>query len=168
MRLTENGGSAIAIVLNGSPLFSGDAGSGESEIRKWIIENDWLEAIVALPNDLFDNTGISTYIWVVRNNKKPKRQGKVQLINATSFFKEKEKKSLGNKRNLITDEQIVEIIKLHKAFTEGDFSKIFPNEEFAYRKVFLDLEERDDDGNPVYKEKEFNLPIKTMKDIITC
>jgi type I restriction enzyme M protein len=82
MRLKENGGSAIAIVLNGSPLFSGDAGSGESEIRKWIIENDWLEAIVALPNDLFYNTGISTYIWIVRNNKKPKRQGKVQLISS--------------------------------------------------------------------------------------
>ncbi|MDP1675330.1 MAG: class I SAM-dependent DNA methyltransferase [Bacteroidota bacterium] len=166
MRPKENGGSAIAIVLNGSPLFSGDAGSGESEIRKWVIENDWLEAIVALPNDLFYNTGISTFIWVVRNNKKTTRQGKVQLINATSFFK-KEKKSLGNKRNFITDEQIVDIVKLHKDFTEGDFSKIFSNEEFAYRKVFLDLEERDDDGNPVYKEKEFTLPLKTIKEIIS-
>ena len=100
MKPAEMGGSAIAIVHNGSPLFSGDAGSGESEIRRYVLENDWLETIVALPTELFYNTGIATYIWLIRNNKPKKRQGKVQLINAVDFWKPM-KRSLGNKRRRI-------------------------------------------------------------------
>ena len=102
MKPPKEGGTRLAIVFNGSPLFTGDAGSGESNIRRWIIENDWLEAIVALPDQLFYNTGISTYIWIVTNRKEPQRRGKIQLIDATSFFM-KMRKSLGNKRNEIGD-----------------------------------------------------------------
>ena len=102
MRAPEDGGSRIAIVFNGSPLFTGDAGSGESNIRQWIIENDWLEAIVALPDQLFYNTGISTYIWVLTNRKEQQRKGKIQLIDARQFCV-KMRKSLGNKRNKIGD-----------------------------------------------------------------
>src|SRR3712207_7842595 len=107
-----------SIVFNGSPLFTGDAGSGESNIRRWIIENDWLEAIVALPEQLFYNTGIATYVWVVTNRKSAERRGKVQLVNAVSFFV-KMRKSLGNKRNEIGDgtngkpEQIAEITRIY-------------------------------------------------------
>ena len=100
MRPVNKGGSRIGIVFNGSPLFTGDAGSGESEIRRWIIENDWLEAIVALPEQLFYNTGIATYIWVISNRKAPQRKGKIQLIDARSFWVQMEK-SLGNKRRRI-------------------------------------------------------------------
>jgi len=152
-------------VLNGSPLFTGDAGSGESEIRRWIIENDWLETIIALPTDLFYNTGIATYIWIVRNSKKPKRKGKVQLINGVSFFN-KMTKSLGKKRNYISGEQIAQLIKIHKAFKENEHSKIFDNDYFAYRKVFLDLEELDEDGNPVYITRLVNLPANKLGKIV--
>ena len=101
-RAPKEGGSRIGIVFNGSPLFTGDAGSGESNIRHWIIENDWLEAIVALPDQLFYNTGISTYLWVLTNRKEPERKGKIQLIDARQFYV-KMRKSLGNKRNKIGD-----------------------------------------------------------------
>jgi type I restriction enzyme M protein len=101
----KSGGSRIGVVFNGSPLFTGDAGSGESEIRRWIIENDWLECIVALPDQLFFNTGITTYIWIVTNKKSPYRKGKVQLINATNLSTSM-KKSLGNKRKYLSDEQV--------------------------------------------------------------
>ena len=104
MKPPEEGGTRLGIVFNGSPLFTGGAGSGESEIRRWVIEKDWLEAIIALPDQLFYNTGISTYLWIVSNRKEPGRKGKVQLIDATSFFT-KMRKSLGNKRNEISDEQ---------------------------------------------------------------
>lgn len=130
-------GSRIGIVFNGSPLFTGDAGSGESEIRKWIIENDWLEAIIALPDQLFYNTGISTYIWVVTNRKKPIRQGKIQLINAVDFFV-KMRKSLGNKRNEISQEQIEEIVRIYGDFQTGEYSKSFANEEFGYQKIVVE------------------------------
>ncbi len=133
----EAGGSRIAIIFNGSPLFTGDAGSGESNIRKWIIENDWLEAVVALPKDLFYNTGIATYIWIVTNKKPKKRKGKVQLINAIGFS-EKMKKSLGNKRNYITDKQIKEITKIYTTYAEEEFCKIFDNEDFGYTKVTVE------------------------------
>src|SRR3989442_2536097 len=132
MREPKKGGSRIAIVFNGSPLFNGDAGSGESEIRRWVIENDWLEAIVALPHQLFYNTGISTYIWVVTNRKPKERKGKVQLINAVDLFV-KMKKSLGNKRNLLSEESIAEIVRLYGEFKEGERSKIFENDDFGYR-----------------------------------
>jgi len=130
-------GSRLAIVFNGSPLFTGDAGSGESNIRRWVIENDWLEAIVALPDQLFYNTGISTYFWIVTNRKRPERQGKVQLINATSFS-QKMRKSLGNKRNELSEEQIAEITRIYGEFTEGEYCKIFANEAFGYRKITVE------------------------------
>jgi len=133
----RNGGSRIAIVMNGSPLFTGDAGSGESEIRRWIIENDWLEAIIALPNQLFYNTGIHTYIWVLTNKKKPHHKGKVKLINAVNLYA-KMRKSLGDKRHYITDEQIKQITEL---FLDGEKSKLvkdYPNEFFGYRKITIE------------------------------
>jgi type I restriction enzyme M protein len=137
MRPAKEGGSRIAIVFNGSPLFTGDAGSGESEIRRWIIENDWLEAIVGLPDQLFFNTGISTYIWIVTNRKSRKRKGKVQLINAVEKF-QKMRKSLGNKRNELGPEHITEITEIYGAFKEGPCCKIFDNEEFGYRKITVE------------------------------
>lgn len=135
----ENEGSRIGIVFNGSPLFAGGAGSGESDIRKWIIENDWLEAIVAMPNDLFYNTGIATYIWIITNRKPKERKGKVQLINANgeNFF-EKMPRSLGNKRNLISDEQIKNITEIYGNFQENDFCKIFKNSDFGYSRITVD------------------------------
>lgn len=137
MKPREEGGSRIAIVMNGSPLFTGDAGSGESEIRRWIIEKDWLEVIVALPNQLFYNTGINTYIWIITNRKDEQRKGKVQLINATDFYV-KMRKSLGDKRNEISPAQIEEITKLHSEFKENEFVKIFDNEDFGYRKITIE------------------------------
>jgi type I restriction enzyme M protein len=130
-------GTRLAIVFNGSPLFIGDAGSGESDIRKWIIENDWLEAIIGLPDQLFYNTGISTYIWVLTNRKAPERKGKVQLINAVSFF-QKMKKSLGQKRNEISDGQIEEITRIYSNCKDGEYSKMFDNEDFGYRRITIE------------------------------
>ena len=128
--------SRIVVVFNGSPLFTGDAGSGESNIRRWIIENDWLEGIVALPDQLFYNTGISTYLWILTNRKHKKRKGKIQLVNATSErFCQKMRKSLNNKRNEITDAQIDYIAQLYHAFEPGEYCRIFDNEDFGYRRV---------------------------------
>ena len=157
MQPADEGGSRIAIVFNGSPLFTGDAGGGESNIRRWIIENDWLEAIVALPDQLFYNTGISTYIWVLTNRKEPRRQGKVQLIDGRQFFV-KMRKSLGNKRNELSAGQIDDLTLIHGAFEDGEtrdlpyedpvtheqrtrprvVSKVFDNEDFGYRKVTVE------------------------------
>lgn len=133
----EPRGSRIAIIFNGSPLFTGDAGSGESNIRKWIIENDWLEAVIALPTELFYNTGIATYIWIVTNKKPAKRKGKVQLINAISFY-ENMKKSLGNKRKFISSNQIKEITQIYTDFKESKYCKIFDNDDFGYTKVTIE------------------------------
>ncbi|KOR34979.1 MULTISPECIES: class I SAM-dependent DNA methyltransferase [Planktothricoides] len=133
----QDGGSRVAIVMNGSPLFTGDAGSGESEIRRWILENDWLEAIVALPEQLFYNTGIATYIWVLSNKKAPERKGKVQLINAADFWVPM-RKSLGSKRREISDEQISQITQIFTEFTETEVSKIFDSEDFGYRKIAIE------------------------------
>lgn len=133
----ELGGSRIGIVLSGSPLFNGGAGSGESEIRRWILENDWLEAIIALPNDLFYNTGIGTYIWVLSNHKDALRKGKVQLIDASAMHAPM-RKSLGSKRKYLSDEQIAEIAKLHEAFEEGPNSKIFATTDFGYRRITVE------------------------------
>lgn len=133
----ENGGARLAIVFNGSPLFSGGAGGGESEIRKWIIENDMLEAIIALPDQLFYNTGISTYIWIVTNRKAKDRKSKIQLINAVDFFK-KMPRSLGNKRNEISDDHITEVTKIYGGFKDGEYCKIFPNEYFGYTRVTVE------------------------------
>ena len=157
MRPPKAGGSRIAIVFNGSPLFTGDAGSGESNIRQWIIENDWLEAVVALPDQLFYNTGISTYIWVLTNRKEPARKDKVQLVDARQFYV-KMKKSLGNKRNKIGDkdvgepDQIGDIARIHGAFTDGEtrkvtidgegktlvVSKVFDNADFGFHKITVE------------------------------
>ena len=138
MKDISEGGSRIAIIHNGSPLFSGDAGSGPSDIRKYIIENDLLEAIVALPNDIFYNTGIATYIWVLSNKKTgTKREGKVQLINANNLF-EKRRKALGNKRNDISEEQIAEITQLYGDFEESSISKIYENDDFGYTKITVE------------------------------
>ncbi len=130
-------GSRIGIVFNGSPLFSGDAGSGPSNIRRWIIENDWLETIIAMPDQLFYNTGIYTYIWIVTNRKEQNRKGKIQLINAVDYY-EKMSKSLGHKRNEISEDQIDEITRIYGAFEENDHSKIFDNHEFGYIKLTLE------------------------------
>jgi len=138
MKEPSQGGSRIAIIHNGSPLFTGDAGSGPSDIRKYILENDLLEAIIALPNDIFYNTGIATYIWVLSNKKKgTKREGKVQLINANGLF-EKRRKALGNKRNDIPEEAIAEITRIYGDMTENEVSKIFDNEEFGYTKIVVE------------------------------
>ena len=132
----ETQGSRIGIVFNGSPLFTGDSGSGESEIRKWIIENDWLESVVSLPDQLFFNTGISTYIWIVTNKKKPQRKGKVQLIDGSSVYKSM-KKSLGSKRKFIDDSQREQLLQTYQNFEENEYSKIFDNEFFGYTKITL-------------------------------
>lgn len=137
MKRPEDGGARLAIVFNGSPLFTGAAGSGESEIRRWIIENDWLEAVVALPDQLFYNTGISTYFWVVTNRKSPKRRGKIQLIDARESWT-KMRKSLGNKRKQISDDQIADLTRLYGAFEEGPCSKIFPNESFGFLRITVE------------------------------
>lgn len=137
MKDRSDGGTRLAIVFNGSPLFTGGAGSGESEIRRWIIENDWLEAIVALPDQLFYNTGIHTYLWIVTNRKEPDRKGKIQLINGTTFFK-KMRKSLGNKRHEIYSDQRNEITHLYGEFREGEFVRIFDNENFGYRRITVE------------------------------
>ncbi|MCB9833050.1 MAG: SAM-dependent DNA methyltransferase [Planctomycetes bacterium] len=137
MKPVEEGGSRIAIVFNGSPLFTGDAGSGESEIRRWIIENDWLEAIVALPDQLFFNTGINTYVWLVTNRKPAERRGKVQLVNGVDRF-QKMRKSLGNKRKELAVEHILELSRIVGEFEEGEASKIFRNEDFGFRKITVE------------------------------
>jgi len=137
MKAADQGGSRLAIVFNGSPLFSGAAGSGESEIRRWIIENDWLEAVVALPDQLFYNTGISTYFWVLTTRKSPERQGKVQLVDARDYWV-KMRKSLGNKRKEIAPGQIDEVTRLYAEFTEGDRVKILPNEAFGYQRITVE------------------------------
>jgi type I restriction enzyme M protein len=144
----EDNGGRIGIVLNGSPLFTGDSGSGESEIRKWIIENDWLECIVSLPDQLFFNTGITTYIWIVTNRKKKARKGRVQLINGSAFFVPM-KKSLGSKRKQITEEQIEVLTKTYKDFTDNDHSKIFLNQFFGYTKVTIEQPLKDEKGKVV-------------------
>jgi type I restriction enzyme M protein len=176
----EDRSSRIAIVFNGSPLFTGDAGSGESEIRRWIIEHDGLEAVIALPDQLFYNTGIGTYIWIVTNRKEARRKGKVQLIDARNFFV-KMKKSLGNKRNKIGDrdegepDQIGEIVRIHGNFQDGEtrefvipaqagiqskkslvVSRIFDNADFGYHKITVERPLRDEQGNIVIAGKGKN------------
>jgi type I restriction enzyme M protein len=137
MKDPSEGGSRIALIMNGSPLFTGDAGSGESEIRRWVLENDWLETLIALPEQLFYNTGIATYVWILTNRKAPERKGKVQLIDATSLWSSM-RKSLGDKRREITPGHMDEILALRHAFDEGERSKIFPTTQFGFRKVQIE------------------------------
>jgi type I restriction enzyme M protein len=180
MKQNSNNGSRIAIVFNGSPLFSGGAGSGPSEIRKWIIENDMLEAIIALPDQLFYNTGISTYIWIVTNRKKPKRRGKIQLINASGRDWEKGDKdnpfyikmmrSLGNKRKEIGDgkngkpDQVKTITEIYEAFEKGEYCKIFDNEDFGYTRITVERPKRDENGNIVKDKKGNPIPDPNLRD----
>ena len=147
-------GSRIASIHNGSALFTGDAGQGESEIRKHIIESDLLEAIVALPNDMFYNTGIPTYIFLLTNRKAKHRKGKIQLINANGEkFYCKMKKILGSKRNELLPSQINEIIRLYLSFEESEFSKIFDNDDFGFSQIIVHRPERDEKGNIIYASK---------------
>ena len=163
MKEPAQGGSRIAIIHNGSPLFTGDAGSGPSEIRKYILENDLLEAIIALPNDIFYNTGIATYIWVLSNKKAgTKREGKVQLINANGLF-EKRRKALGNKRNDIPESAIAEITRLYGDFRESDISKIFDNEDFGYTKITVERPLCDESGEPILKKGK-KQPDSSLRD----
>ena len=137
MKDPNKGGARLAVVFNGSPLFCGGAESGESEIRKWIIENDWLEAVAALPDQLFYNTGIHTYIWILTNKKERRRKKKVQLVNAASFF-EQMRKSLGKKRHKISEEQKNDIVRLYGDFKEGEFVRIFDRSEFGFRRITVE------------------------------
>ncbi len=129
--------SRIGIILNGSPLFTGGAGSGESEIRRYVLENDLLEGIIALPNDMFYNTGIATYIWILSNHKMAERKGKVLLVDASNDYN-KMRKSLGNKRNVLSEEQINALVRLYDAFTPSTKSKIFATTDFGYRRITVE------------------------------
>ncbi|NMY72386.1 class I SAM-dependent DNA methyltransferase [Pseudomonas sp. WS 5414] len=137
MRDPRDGGSRIGIILNGSPLFTGGAGSGESEIRRYLLQNDLVEAIVALPTDMFYNTGIATYVWILSNHKTAARLGKVQLIDGSQHYA-KMRKSLGSKRQYITEEQINELVRLYGNFEQTAQSKIFPIEAFGYRRITVE------------------------------
>jgi type I restriction enzyme M protein len=152
MRDPRDGGSRIGIILNGSPLFTGGAGSGESEIRRYLLQHDMVEAIVALPTDMFYNTGIATYVWLLSNNKPKERKGKVQLIDGTGHFT-KMRKSLGSKRQYINDEQIDELVRLYGQFKETPLSKIFPVEAFGYRRITVERPLRDAKGKVVLSTK---------------
>ncbi|MDR2438173.1 MAG: SAM-dependent methyltransferase, partial [Planctomycetaceae bacterium] len=162
-KTSNSTGGRIAIVFNGSPLFSGGAGSGTSDIRKWIIENDMLETIIALPDQLFYNTGISTYIWIVTAQKYKERRGKIQLINATGTeleeknnpFYSKMSRSLGNKRKELHKEAIQRITEIYTDFEEGEYSKIFANEDFGYHRITIERPKRDENGD-IIKDKKGN------------
>lgn len=161
-------GSRMAIIMNGSPLFTGDAGSGESEIRRYVIENDLVEGIVAMPKSLFYNTGISTYIWILTNNKSKWRKGKIQLVNAVDYY-EKMRKSLGEKRHYISQKQIDEIIRIYGEFKEQDNVKIFDNEDFGYQKIVverplkLNFKIDDERIEHLYEQKAFQNLAKSKK-----
>jgi len=157
MRPARDGGSRFGIVLNGSPLFTGGAGSGESEIRRYVLENDLVEAIIGLPTDMFYNTGISTYVWIVSNRKPAARKGKVQLIDASRFW-QKMRKSLGSKRKELSPAHIEDITRLFGEFREETrdgvpVSRIFKNEAFGYRTITVERPERDADGKIVVGQK---------------
>ncbi len=151
MQPLSEGGSRIAVIMNGSPLFTGSAGSGESEIRRRLLEQDLVEAIVALPDQLFYNTGINTYIWILSNNKSPKRKDKLQLIDARTFC-QKMRKSLGNKRNEILKEHQEKVHSLYQAFEENEYSKIFATTDFAYRQITIEDNNKKDTENVPYHQ----------------
>ena len=157
MRPAKDGGSRFGIVLNGSPLFTGGAGSGESEIRRYVLENDLVEAIIGLPTDMFYNTGISTYVWILSNRKPAYRKGKVQLIDASSFW-QKMRKTLGSKRKELSDEHIAEITRLFGECIEAEkdgkpISRIFNNEDFGYRTITVERPLKDEQGKVLLNEK---------------
>jgi type I restriction enzyme M protein len=179
----KSSGTRIGIVFNGSPLFTGQAGSGESNIRKWIIENDWLEAIIAMPDQLFYNTGIATYVWILNNKKAEERKGKIQLINATgqkddelvengeipfNRFWEKQIPTLGKKRKKIAengDEKGIGFItKLYGDFEENEFVKILPNDFFAYHRITVEQPQRDENGKIITNSKGQPKADTSLKD----
>ncbi|MFB7867142.1 N-6 DNA methylase [Streptomyces sp. NPDC056069] len=165
MRAPEDGGGRVGIIMNGSPLFNGAAESGPSNIRKWLLENDLVEAIVALPTNMFFNTGIATYIWILDNTKHPDRQGKVQLIDGTSFWT-KMRKNLGSKGREISDHDRAEIVRLYADFEDADpdFAKVLPNDEFGYWTVTVDRPLLDEAGNPVVDRKGNPKPDSKKRD----
>lgn len=154
--------SRIGIVFNGSPLFSGDSGSGESEIRKWIIENDWLECVVQLPDQLFFNTGITTYLWILSKKKSKERRGKIQLIDGSNHYRPL-KKSLGSKRKEVSEKGKEYILKVYNDFKENDISKIYPNEFFGYRKLTIE-QPLVQDGKIVVDKKGNMKPDGSLRD----
>ena len=165
MKDPKDGGSRIASVHNGSALFTGDAGSSESGIRQYILENDLLECIIQLPNDIFYNTGITTYIWLLTNVKEERRKGKVQLINASSEeFYQKMRKSLGSKRVELTAEHIQKIQNLYFGFEENEYSKIFDNEDFGFYQITVHQPERDEKGNILTDSKGKPKSDSNLKD----
>ncbi|MDD1621830.1 MAG: type I restriction-modification system subunit M, partial [Methylococcaceae bacterium] len=172
MRPAKDGGSRFGIVLNGSPLFTGGAGSGESEIRRYVLENDLVEAIIGLPTDMFYNTGISTYVWILSNRKPAHRQGLLQLIDASGFW-QKMRKSLGSKRKELSDDHIAEITRLFGQFIEASdgkkpISRIFKNSDFGYRTITVERPLRDESGNIVIgskgKQKGKPQPDSSLRD----
>ena len=165
MRSPEDGGGRIAVFLNGSPLFTGAAESGESEIRRYLLEHDLVEAIVAMPNDFFFNTGIATYIWVITNNKSDERKGKVQLINANNIFT-KMRKSLGDKRKEFTNEQIEQIVSIYDDYEDADskLSKVFTNDDFGYTTVTVERPLKDVNGNAITDRKGKPKPDSSLRD----
>lgn len=165
MRPTAHGGGRAGIVLNGSPLFNGGAGSGPSEIRRWLLENDLVEAIVALPTDMFFNTGIATFVWILDNTKREERRGKVQLIDASSMGT-KMRKSLGSKRKEVSAEARDQILALYDAFDEADpeLSKVFPINEFGYWTITVEQPLLDDDSNPMTDRKGKPKPDSKKRD----
>ena len=151
----EEHGSRVGIVFNNAPLSNGDAGSGESEIRRWIIESDWLECIVALPEFIFFNTGIPTFLWVLTNNKSEKRKGKIQLINAVDFWEPMDR-GLGKKRRQIGDQHVHQLIELYTNFENTDHSKIYPNDFFGYTKVTVERPLIDEETGDIVEDKRGN------------
>ncbi len=141
----------VAIILNGSPLFSGDAGSGESEIRRYVLENHLLEAIIALPDQMFYNTGIYTYVWILSKKPNPRRNHKIQLIDATALYVPQTPKSLGNKRKFIDDTNRHKIVAEYTAFAPSEISKIFDADDFGYTKVTMECPLYDEKGNKLIK-----------------
>jgi type I restriction enzyme M protein len=166
MKDPKDGGSRIASVQNGSALFTGDAGSGESGIRQYILENDLLECIIQLPNDMFYNTGIATYVWIISNVKEEKRKGKVQLINASSkdFYK-KRRKPLGSKRNELAANHILKVQNLYFDFEENEYSKIFDTEDFGFYQITTHQPEKDENGKIISDKKGNPKSDKGLKDI---
>jgi type I restriction enzyme M protein len=158
-------GSRLAIVFNSSPLFSGSPSTAknESSVRQWVIENDYLEAVIALPNQLFYNTGIGTFIWIISNNKPKNRKGKVQLINAEAYFK-KMTKSLGNKRNELSEEHIKQITRLYGSFKETDESKLFDNTDFGYKKITVERPEYDSKGKIILDKNKKPKADSSLRD----
>lgn len=160
-KMDKQNGKA-AVIHNGSPLFTGDAGSGTSNIRKYILENDLLDAIIALPNDIFYNTGIATYIWIFNKRKSENRRGKVQLINANSLF-EKRRKALGNKRNDISAENIKQIVDLYSKYKKNDLSMIFDTKDFGYTTITVERPLKDENGKPILKNGK-KQPDSSLRD----